>query len=90
MTADAIHCGEHGTAYEAYVCEHLVGACGLSWHSHVPDSERPWPDAWCGSCHKVFEAEGEWNEVSEASVKIKIVCHNCYEATKARCVVTYL
>ena len=90
MTAKKVTCGTHGEAYEAYVCEHLIGASGLKWYSHEPSEENPWPDAWCGRCHTEFEREGEWNETSEASVNIKLICHQCYERTKAKCSVHYI
>jgi hypothetical protein len=90
MTTDRVTCGEHGEVSATYVCEHLIGAAGLSWHSHEPDDEHPWPDAWCGQCHTAFEREGEWNERSEVGVKISILCSACYERTKAKCNVHYI
>ena len=90
MTAEKVSCDTHGEAYEAYVCKHLVGASGLTWHSHEPSEEHPWPDAWCGQCHVAFEREGEWNEKSEVGVNIKLICHQCYERTKKSCSVLYV
>jgi hypothetical protein len=90
MSTDKIECDTHGQAFTTFVCQHLVGGEGLEWHSTEPDEENPWPDAWCGECNAAFEREGEWNEKSESEVRIKIVCHRCYESTKARCTVHYV
>jgi hypothetical protein len=90
MSEEKFHCTTHGEANEAYVCEHLVKASGLSWCSRRPDKESPWPDAWCGKCHVAYEREGEWNEASEVGVNIEIICHRCYERTKAECTVHYI
>ncbi len=90
MSGAKLHCTTHGEANEAYVCEHLVKASGLSWHSRPPDEESPWPDAWCGDCHNVFAREGEWNETTEGEVRIKLICSLCYVHTKAKCLVHYI
>ncbi len=90
MSTEKIHCKTHGEAVAAYVCEHLVGASGLSWHSRRPDDESPWPDAWCGKCHMAYEREGEWNDTTEGEVNIQLICDQCYERTKVECSVHYI
>jgi len=86
---DEIECANHGRAYATYVCEHLVRASGIEWYSAEPIDEDPWPGAWCKQCHTGFLIEGEWNEASEkaAGLKLSLLCHLCYEATKVRCIV---
>jgi hypothetical protein len=86
---DRVECATHGQAYATYVCEHLVRASGAEWYSAEPIDEDPWPGAWCKKCHAEFLTAGEWNEASEeaAGLKLSLLCHFCYEATKARCIV---
>jgi hypothetical protein len=79
-----ISCGTHGTAYEAYVCEHLITNPDQRWFSEEPDHENPWPDAWCSICDTFFQTQGEWNEKNEKNLKIKLLCHFCYEGFRAR------
>ena len=90
MERDKVECEAHGEARSTFVCKHLLGARGIGWYSAAPDATDPWPDAWCEQCHAAFESEGEWNEVSEAKTEIKLLCHHCYESTKARCHVHYI
>lgn len=82
-----ITCEHHGEAYETYICEHLVGASNVDWHSAEPVEDDPWPSAWCEQCNEAFLAEGEWNERSEnaANLNVKLVCHHCYEDFKSQC-----
>jgi hypothetical protein len=79
-----ISCGTHGPAYGTYVCEHLIGNPEQQWFSEEPNQENPWPDAWCGICDATFQTQGEWNEKNENNLKIKLLCHFCYEAFRAR------
>ena len=83
-----IDCCEHGKAIATYVCKHLVERSNSEWHSAEPDEEDPWPDAWCGKCHRHYALEGEWNDTSEHAAgtdSIKLICHHCYERFKANC-----
>jgi hypothetical protein len=57
--------------------------------SSLPMSpENPHPDAWCSACEQIRLAhagvEREWNERSEALIKIRLVCGDYYEEIKAR------
>ncbi|MGB9199034.1 MAG: DUF6882 domain-containing protein [Terriglobales bacterium] len=79
-----ISCGTHGIANETYVCEHLIRNPNQQWFSGKPNQENPWPDAWCGVCDAFFQTQGEWNEKNEKNLRIKILCHFCYEAFRAR------
>ena len=90
MSVETISCTDHGDATITYVCEHLVSASSKAWYSRRPDADSPWPDAWCDQCHAAYEREGEWNDTSSAGVTIKLLCHHCYELTKANCVVHYI
>lgn len=83
-TRKQIRCGTHGTAYETYVCEHLLANPNQRWFSEARDQENPWPDAWCSVCEAFFQAQGEWNEKNEKNLKIKLLCHLCYEAFRAK------
>ena len=84
-----IECADHGTAYASYICRHLISGESTDWHAAEPSEDDEWPDAWCGVCNAFFEAEGEWNEVSEEaanlSENISLLCHHCYERIRANC-----
>jgi hypothetical protein len=45
---------------------------------------NPWPDAWCTICHQPFKEDGEWNGQNEWRMKIKLLCHRCYESARAK------
>jgi uncharacterized protein DUF6882 len=83
-TKRRIACGTHGEAYETFVCEHLVAHPEQRWFSQEPDSENPWPDAWCAVCNAFFEAQGEWNQKNQAHLKIELLCHLCYQQFRAK------
>jgi len=84
-----IECSTHGPAYVTYVCRHLIEGTNTHWYSGEVDEEHPWPDSWCAICHQFYEAEGEWNDKSEAAAHIedtlKILCHHCYARIRATC-----
>jgi hypothetical protein len=48
------------------------------------DADDARPDAWCARCEEVRAAEGDWNERSEAWADPTVVCHQCYDAIRAR------
>ena len=85
----SIECSTHGPAYATFVCRHLIEGSNTEWYSGEVDEEHPWPDSWCGICHEFYEAEGEWNDTSEAAANIsdnlKILCHHCYARIRATC-----
>jgi hypothetical protein len=78
-----LNCETHGTAYATYVCEHLASEPGQRWFSQEPDGENPWPDAWCEACNTIFREHGEWNEANEKKLKVKLLCHHCYETFRS-------
>lgn len=84
---DTVECPTHGTASEAWVCQHLVGASeklGFNVGYDVDDPDDYYPDAWCDECEKALETEGEWNETSQAFANIKLVCSGCYQDIRER------
>ena len=81
---DEIECSDHGNGFATYACEHLVSNPAQAWHSSEPDEENKWPDAWCDACEVFFQEQGEWNEKNESKMKIKLLCHHCYEQMRAQ------
>lgn len=79
-----MECEEHGPAREAFVCEHLLQEPTQLWCSREPKPENPWPDSWCLKCDAEFQRHGEWNELNESSVPIKLVCHHCYARLRSQ------
>jgi hypothetical protein len=74
-----IECASHGQAHATYICEHLTSNPMQQWFSDSPDDANPWPDAWCAQCNALFEEQAEWNDANSDRLKIKLVCHECYE-----------
>lgn len=74
-----VRCDTHGQAFEAFICEHLLVNPAQKWFSDDPTRENPWPDAWCGQCNALFEELGSWNQRNESKLRIKLICHRCYE-----------
>ncbi|HXW56371.1 MAG TPA: hypothetical protein VEJ67_11520 [Candidatus Cybelea sp.] len=79
-----VECSDHGRGFATYVCEHLVSNPAQAWHSADPDEENKWPDAWCDACEVFFQEQGEWNEKNESKMKIKLLCHHCYERLRSQ------
>ncbi len=78
-----IRCERHGEAERAFVCGHLLHGKGLGFHFDLADSS-PCPDAWCSECELIRVAHGgEWDEESEASIGIRLVCSECYTEIRA-------
>jgi hypothetical protein len=82
--AKRIECVTHGTGFATYVCEHLVASPSQQWFSGNTDDTHEWPDAWCVICDAFFQEEGQWNEKNEAKLKIKLLCHYCYERKRSQ------
>ena len=80
---EQIECTTHGSGLQAYVCEHLISNPEQEWFSADPDEESKWPDAWCAACDVYFQQEGEWNNKNESNIKIKLLCHHCYERLRS-------
>jgi hypothetical protein len=79
-----VECSEHGTGFSTYVCEHLASNPAQEWFSRAPDEEHKWPDAWCAACDDFFQEQNEWNEKNEPKLKIKLLCHHCYERLRSQ------
>jgi hypothetical protein len=77
-----VECETHGSAFKAYVCEHLASDPKQEWFSRDPDEGNPWPDAWCGACDEHFMTQGEWNDTNHR--KIVLLCHHCYESKRSQ------
>lgn len=79
-----IECNDHGQGQKTYVCEHLSVNPRQEWFSDLATPEKPWPDAWCAECDRFYQEHGEWNEANEGRIKIKLLCHRCYERFRAQ------
>ena len=80
--AATVECPAHGRGFPSYLCEHLVTDPAQPWFSEEPSVGNRWPDAWCGVCDAVFQEAGEWNERNSAQLRIKLLCHRCYEGKR--------
>lgn len=78
-----IECSQHGRGCATYVCEHILSNPRQEWFSDSPSPTNPWPDAWCIACNQLYEEQGEWNDANSAHLKIKLICHYCYESLRA-------
>lgn len=82
---DKIHCETHGECEQAFVCNHLLGeSVGLGFNRDEPDSNNPFPDAWCDDCELIRIAHGDWTDDSQKLVKISLLCSGCYERARIR------
>ena len=79
-----IKCASHTAGFETFVCQHLVENPSQEWFSDTSTESNPWPDAWCTICNEAFKEQGEWNGQNEWRMKIKLLCHRCYEAARAK------
>jgi hypothetical protein len=77
-------CATHGNGFQTFVCEHLASNPSQEWFSDEPSDSNQWPDAWCATCEGFFQEEGEWNDKNESKMKIKLLCHRCYETIRLR------
>jgi hypothetical protein len=78
-----VECGIHGRGFPALICEHLAMDPAQSWFSDEPSPANRWPDAWCSVCDAVFLEEGEWNDRTGSRIRVKLMCHRCYEGKRA-------
>jgi hypothetical protein len=79
-----VHCDRHGDRRAAYLCDHLLHGSGQGFFSG-DDPGNPHPDAWCSRCEQIRLAHGtEWNAESEALIRVRLVCGDCYEEIKER------
>jgi hypothetical protein len=82
-----VHCQTHGDRREAFVCDHLLHGTRQGFFTG-DEAGNPYPDAWCSMCDQIRATfgggDGAWNEKSEALIKVRLVCGDCYEEIKAR------
>lgn len=78
-----IACDAHGMGTQTFACEHLVVNPKQKWFSESPSAANRWPDAWCAQCDAVYQEQRVWNEENEARIKIKMLCHRCYETLRS-------
>jgi hypothetical protein len=78
------------TGFAAYACEHVVSTPAQLWFSREADEEPRWPDAWCATADAFFQEQGESNEKNESKIKMKLLCHHCYERLRSRSFVSKL
>jgi hypothetical protein len=81
---EEVECDDHGCGFATYVCEHLVSNPDQQWFSDEISEENKWPDAWCATCESFFQEQGEWNESNESKMRIKVLCHYCYERMRSK------
>lgn len=85
--AKSVHCERHGDRREAFVCDHLLHGMNQGFFS-ADEEGNPYPDAWCAKCEQIRlvhgGSSGEWNETSEALLKVRLVCGDCYGEIKQR------
>lgn len=74
-----VKCETHGSGYETFVCQHLASNPKQEWFPECPSDTNQWPDAWCALCDKYFQEEGQWNEKNSPKLKVRLLCHRCYE-----------
>ena len=77
--AATVECPIHGRGFPSYLCEHLVAEPAQPWFADEATPENRWPDAWCAQCDAIFLEEGEWNEPASQRIRVKLLCHRCYE-----------
>jgi len=82
-----VRCGDHGEAYETYVCRHLAADPLQAWFGGYPEEDNPWPDAWCAECNGVYLREGgQWSDAATDAIGIKLICSECYMDGRSRSV----
>jgi hypothetical protein len=80
-----VHCDRHGDRRKAYVCDHLLHGSHQGFFTASDDPTNPHPDAWCLKCQQIrLDHGGEWNAESEALIKVRLVCGDCYQEIKER------
>jgi hypothetical protein len=83
-----VACDSHISGRIAFVCQHLNKETYTGIHEAFDSDTITEADdgyqAWCDECEKARIKEGEWNDVSMAFAKIKIVCDQCYFEIKKR------
>jgi hypothetical protein len=81
-----MECQCHGRQKPAFICQHLLDGelQGFFQPDETLVSDESWEQAWCGACEAVRQGAGGWNDESEAFAAVKLVCHDCFHAARAR------
>ena len=79
-----VECTRHGIRHATFLCGHLVAGVAQGFFTSEPNPGDPRPDAWCRRCEEMVQAEGEWNDRSEAKASIKMACDGCYDEVRQR------
>ena len=82
-----IECDTHGSGEVTYVCEHLALNPRREWFGDSPAPSKPYPDAWCSECERVYQEQGAWNDANSDRISIKLLCHRCYSSMRAQATV---
>jgi hypothetical protein len=53
------------------------------WFGDAPTADVPYPDSWCARCNAEFLKVCEWTEDNSDCLDLTIICHRCYENSKA-------
>lgn len=79
-----VDCCNHGRQQATFVCQHLLESVrtGQRVGFHCAREDEPRSDAWCDSCETVRQAEGGWNDRSEAVAGISLLCGACYDRAR--------
>ena len=77
-----VECSAHGRGFPTCLCEHLVADPAQLWFSDEPSPANRWPDAWCAQCDAIFLEHGEWNQQAAARIRVRTICHRCYESKR--------
>ena len=83
-----IDCDTHISGRIAFICQHLNKDTYTGFHeafdpNTITDDDDGY-EAWCDECEKIRLKEGEWNNISMAFAKIRLVCDLCYFEIKKR------
>lgn len=75
MSDTGVLCQRHGQTQERFLCQHLTPESrGLSFLTG-PDGDN----ADCADCARVWDAEGDWTDVVDEQLSVKLVCERCFE-----------
>ena len=87
----SLDCSTHGKQRPAFVCQHLAAASesqrGLGFFQPAVIDLSQWDayNAWCSACDEILSQQhGEWNDISEAFAKPKLICLGCLRVLYSR------